>query len=118
MILELTLAGPSGDIGEGKGDPFEALLMLRELVKAWGSDDLWLSWPIGSGWGQLMIPAGQSFDDAIRGAHEELQDPDLCFDDPAEEDMARAIVGALYCALLIDGAELVIEIDGPDPSLN
>jgi hypothetical protein len=109
VILEITLSGPAGEIAEGKGEPFEAVLMLRELVEAHGADDLWLSWPIGSGCGQLMIPAGQSFDDAIGGAYAELQDPDLVFDDPAEEDMARSVVTALHFATILMDAEVIVD---------
>jgi len=118
MILEISLSAGGKDHAVVTGNPIDVALKLRDLVEIFGTWDVHLSWPIGAGWGEMTIPAGQSFDDAIRGAHAELQDPDLVFDDPAEEDMARAIVGALNCALLIDGAELVIEIDGPDPSLN
>lgn len=109
MILAITLSNQAGEIAEGKGSPLEAVLILRELVKAWGKEDLHLSWPIGAGTGGLTIPAGQSFDDAILSAKAELEDPDLVFDDPAEEDMARVIVRALYMAVLIDGAEVVID---------
>lgn len=109
MILAITLSNQAGEIAEGNGSPLEAVLILRELVKAWGKEDLHLSWPIGAGTGGLMIPAGQSFDDAILGAHAELQDPDLVFDDPAEEDMARLIVRNLYLAVLLDTTDLVVE---------
>lgn len=91
------------------GNPMDVLQDLREQVRKYGNYDIWLSWPIGAGIGGMEIPAGQSFDDAIRGAYAELQDPDLCFGDPAEEDMARAVIGALHCALIVDGAELVVD---------
>lgn len=109
MILAITLSNQAGEIAEGKGSPLEAVLILRELVKAWGKEDLHLSWPIGAGWGGLTIPAGQAFDDAIKSAKAELEDPDLVFDDPAEESMARLIVRNLYLAVLLDTTELVVE---------
>ena len=109
MILEITLEAGGNRHFTLTGEPLELIGKLRGAVELFSTWDVWLSWPIGAGQGGIEIPAGQSFDDAIRGAHAELQDPDLVFDDPAEEDMARAIVGALHCALLIDGAELVID---------
>ena len=109
MILDITLEAGGNRHVTLTGDPLELISKLRAGVELFGTWDIWLSWPIGAGVGGMEIPAGQSFDDAIRSAYAELQDPDLVFDDPAEEDMARAIVGALHCALLIDGAELVID---------
>lgn len=89
------------------GSPLDVLQDLREQVRKYGNYDIWLSWANSAG--GMEIPAGRSLDDEIRLAYEELQDPDLCFDDPYEEDMAREIVGALHCALLVDKAELVID---------
>ena len=90
-----------------RGEPLDVLKDLRELVLKHGNHDIWLSWANSAG--GMEIPAGRRLDDEIRLAYEELHDPDLCFDDPAEEDMARAIVGALHCALLIDTAGLVVD---------
>ena len=88
-----------------EGDPLSLLVFLRDEVVDYGDRDMTLSF----GPGQLEIPAGQSLDDAIRGAHEELQDPDLVFDDPAEEARTREVIKALHCALLIDRAEVVVD---------
>lgn len=96
MILDISLSAGGKDHARVTGDPFDVALQLRDLVEIFGTWDVHLSWPIGAGWGGLTIPAGQDFDDAIRSAFEELQDPDLVFDDPAEEDMARLIVRALH----------------------
>jgi hypothetical protein len=54
--------------------------------------------PIGAGCGGLWIEGGESLIDALERATAELFDPDLCFDDPAEEDMARAMVPLLLTA--------------------
>ena len=88
-----------------EGDPMSLLVFLRDEVVDYGDRDMTLTF----GPGQLEIPAGQSLDDAIRGAHAELQDPDLVFDDPAEEAMTRLVMRNLYMAVLIDGAEVVID---------
>lgn len=88
-----------------EGDPLSLLVFLRDEVVDYGDRDMTLTF----GPGQLEIPAGQSLDDAILGAHAELQDPDLVFDDPAEEARTREVVKALHFALLIDGAEVVID---------
>lgn len=88
-----------------EGDPLSLLVFLRDEVVDYGDRDMTLSF----GPGQLEIPAGQSLDDAIRGAHAELQDPDLVFDDPAEEARTREVIKALHFALLIDGAEVVVD---------
>jgi hypothetical protein len=109
-----------------KGTPLDVLHDLREQARKYGNYNIELSWPIDSlvNWGELHIEAGVDFDDAIRSAYAELQDPDHCFDDPAEEAMARLVVRNLYLALIIDTTELVveqieeIESDGADPSLN
>ena len=72
----------------------EGELALRSTPEA-----VHLSWPVGAGVGGLWIEDGESLLDALERASAELFDPDLCFDDPAEEDMARAIV-----PLLLDAA--------------
>jgi len=88
-----------------EGDPLSLLVFLRDEVVDYGDREITLSF----GPGQLEIPAGQSLDDAIRGAHEELQDPDLVFDDPAEEARTRLVVRNLYLALMLDTTDLVVE---------
>ena len=88
-----------------EGDPMSLLVFLRDEVVDYGDRDMTLTF----GPGQLEIPAGQSLDDAIRGAHAELQDPDLVFDDPAEEAMTRLVVRNLYLALMLDTTDLVVE---------
>ena len=71
----------------------DAELALRSTPEA-----VHLSWPIGAGVGGLWIEGGESLLDALERATAELFDPDLCFDDPAEEDMARAMVPLLLAA--------------------
>ena len=90
-----------------QGSPLDVLQDLREQVRKYGNYDIWLSWANSAG--GMEIPAGRSLDDEIRLAHEELQDPDLCFDDPYEEDMTRLVVRNLYLALILDTTELVVE---------
>lgn len=109
MILEISLSAGGKDHAVVTGNPIDVALKLRDLVEIFGTWDVHLSWPVGSGWGGMTIPAGQSFDDAIRSARAELLDPDLCFDDPAEEDMTRLIVRNLNMALLIDGVDVVLD---------
>lgn len=109
MILEISLSAGGKDHATVTGDPLSVAVKLRDLVEVFGTWDVHLSWPIGAGWGGMTIPAGQSFDDAIRSARADLLDPDLVFDDPAEGDMARLIVRNLNMALLIDGADVVVD---------
>ena len=129
MILDIAMATTWPEklnVIRVQGNPMDVLKDLREQARKYGNYNIELSWPIDSlvNWGELHIEAGVDFDDAIRSAYAELQDPDHCFDDPAEEAMARLVVRNLYLALILDTTELVveeieeIESDGADPSLN
>lgn len=109
MILDISLSAGGKDHARVTGDPLSVAVQLRDLVEIFGTWDVHLSWPIGAGWGGMTIPAGQAFDDAIKSAKVELEDHDLVFDDPAEEDMARLIVRNLYLAVLVDQAEVVVD---------
>jgi hypothetical protein len=109
VILEISLSAGGKDHAVVTGDPMAVAVQLRDLVEVFGTWDVHLSWPIGAGWGGLTIPAGQGFDDAIKSAKVELEDLDLVFDDPAEEDMARLIVRNLYLAVILDTTPLVVE---------
>ncbi len=114
MILDIAMATTWPEklnVIRVQGNPMDVLQDLREQARKYGNYNIELSWPIDSlvGWGELHIEAGVDFDDAIRSAYAELQDPDLCFDDPAEEAMARLVVRNLYLALILDTTELVVE---------
>jgi hypothetical protein len=73
----------------------------RELKAAYPLG-AFLSWPIGAGTGGLQIANGQTLADAIEAADAELFDPDIVFNDPAEETAARLHVGAI--AKLLSGS--------------
>lgn len=79
------------------GTPDVVVASIERELTVGNTGGAFVAWPTGSGVGGFYIAPGQSLRDALEQAQAELTDPvdPPAFDDPAEEDMARAMVPAL-----------------------
>ena len=82
------------------GTPDVVVASIEGELAVGNSGGAFVAWPTGAGFGGFYVAPGQTLQAALEQAAAELADPvdPPAFDDPAEEDMARAMVPLLLAA--------------------